>query len=697
VNQQQQQNNEVTRTRSRSAASQQQLPQMKPSSTANQTTSTSSSTTKRRREALSFLSNIPTNKKDSSQQGEAKKKKLQLSVDIPAQSTSSASVSSSTSSSSEHKRITTTTQQQGVNQHSSSSSSSNSSSPENKVDNISRTERISPVKKKLSPPNAPSGSSRTTTKKSTALQFLQNIPLKKTPKKNKQESSQHQLPSSSIPKPSSSFKKNADNIISEHQQTSPRGVMQDDEESTDGSSSSDSDNQEKQRQRPKLSKVQKLDDVFSSKKGSVYHNKVPAFASGKTTRKSLDQSSSFRDQKLQQIAMNESVTSLTGITSVIREDDSSFGETFTETEEKDDPSIRRCHLTMKTSGLPLVSCSYILPGSSTQQQKRKDSQPQYFEPTVSMSNDGFATNQLDIDCNPSVNGNYTSTNAIATSSANTETSPQTVTPIVFIKKDRKYTSYEQWFNQSPGSPDSSDETTSSSSSDEDMYDPLFLDDPKIRSATANRKIMHLPGLISSTVPFIKKKELETNLNEKFREKHPTVQLSLSKIRTLKKKMLRVCFPPTPFVNAFLFNSSSQESVFIECSTIALAVVYLEKLILKDVVTKANRRVVAATCLFLAFKMNYEGGGSNMEKNFIAFWESVEENLSVVRKQVLKNEFQVFAWLDFNLNISINELYPHLKRLLFEHGGMKVSEYMGEHAFHQYVTAKLQEQSEEQIH
>ena len=279
-------------------------------------------------------------------------------------------------------------------------------------------------------------------------------------------------------------------------------------------------------------------------------------------------------------------------------------------------------------------------------------------------------------------------------------------PISFAKNGKTYTSYEGWFmnsnssqshvdpsmlgvsSEGDSSSDTSSSTSSSPSDDESVYDPLFLDDPKIRNAT-NRKIMHLPGLISSTVPFIKKRELEIDLNEQFREKHPNINLTLSKIRSLKKKMLRVCFPPTPFVNALIFNNSNQENAFIECSTIAMAIVYLEKLILKNCVNNQNRRLIAATCLFVAFKLNYEGGGSNLTKNFSDFWDAVEDNFSSVnRKQVLKFEFQLFAMLDFEINVPLSDLYPHMKRLLNQVNGLKAVDYMGEDLFHRYIGSKL---------
>lgn len=373
-------------------------------------------------------------------------------------------------------------------------------------------------------------------------------------------------------------------------------------------------------------------------------------------------------------------------------------------EDNDEGYIRRCHLITKGGGLPIVSCSYVSYNSENGKRRNGVNHHQnshmVTEPTY-VSNDGSQDSENN-DCiysgNPQQSGGAASSHVSALRNNDqslTSSSPNI--PTVFVKNDKVYTSYEQWFDQDKycatygtadtASDDEHSSTSSSSDSCETNYDPLFLDDPTIRSATS-RKVMHLPGLISSTVPFIRKRELESDLNEQFREKHPNVKLSLSKIRSLKKKMLRVCFPPTPFVSALMFNNTNLENTFVECSTIAMAVVFLEKLILKNVAVKQNRRVIAAACLFLAFKFNYEGGGSNMEKNFSQFWDAVEENLSVSRKQVMKLEFQVFAWLDFDLNVPLNQLYPHLKRLLNMANGLNAIEYMGEELFNQYIASRM---------
>lgn len=73
------------------------------------------------------------------------------------------------------------------------------------------------------------------------------------------------------------------------------------------------------------------------------------------------------------------------------------------------------------------------------------------------------------------------------------------------------------------------------------YDPYYLDDPQIRTGI-HRTVMSLESMLFSVIPFVKPKELKEELNEQFRIKHEWLagtQLTLSKIRNLKREMLEV--------------------------------------------------------------------------------------------------------------------------------------------------------------
>ena len=67
---------------------------------------------------------------------------------------------------------------------------------------------------------------------------------------------------------------------------------------------------------------------------------------------------------------------------------------------------------------------------------------------------------------------------------------------------------------------------------------------------------------------------------------PSLQVTLSKLRSLKTQMVDIV-----------------RLLDLELSTAAIAHVYLEKLILLNLVRKHSRKVTAAVCLLLAVKFN----------------------------------------------------------------------------------------------
>ncbi|XP_073257716.1 CDK5 and ABL1 enzyme substrate 1-like [Porites lutea] len=174
------------------------------------------------------------------------------------------------------------------------------------------------------------------------------------------------------------------------------------------------------------------------------------------------------------------------------------------------------------------------------------------------------------------------------------------------------------------------------------YDPHLLDDPELTSGR-HRKVLNLASYLVSVVAYARPSELKKDLNEQFKEKFPNLNITLTKLRSLKKDILKIAM--------------TQECQ-LDLTTVAYAYVYFEKLILKEKISKANRKLLAGSCLLLAAKFN-----DDMKRDKVReVIEAIEDRLRISVKELLKFEFQAVVALEFDLHVPQWEVMPHAKRL-----------------------------------
>ncbi|KAI9010853.1 hypothetical protein CLU79DRAFT_772981 [Phycomyces nitens] len=200
-----------------------------------------------------------------------------------------------------------------------------------------------------------------------------------------------------------------------------------------------------------------------------------------------------------------------------------------------------------------------------------------------------------------------------------------------------------------------DDETVESNIGPDDYDPFYLDNDLYGSF----------GVISSssTMPSsLRPAELKRETNEQFRLAHPEInpEITLSKIRSIKSHLLII-----------------GRSLDLEVSSISHAFVYFEKLVLKNVATKKNRKLLAACCLFLATKANEPKGSW-----FLPLLEAMDDELNVDAEEIKKHEFAVFADLEFNLFVPRREFMPHFERIFKILEYKSIKEYLGDEAFYE---------------
>ncbi|VDO89552.1 unnamed protein product [Heligmosomoides polygyrus] len=176
------------------------------------------------------------------------------------------------------------------------------------------------------------------------------------------------------------------------------------------------------------------------------------------------------------------------------------------------------------------------------------------------------------------------------------------------------------------------------SSGRNDYDPSMLEE----IASASRTIIRCNGFIGVTKLFAPAQVAKANLNETFAEKFPHIHLTYSKLRSIKRDIWQLA-----------------KECDVDEYTVAHSFVYFERVVVKGLISKHNRKLVAGVAFLVAVKLN-----DYKKPVIVKVLERAEEILRISRREMLSFELPLCSALQFDLFPPPHHVEPHLRKILF---------------------------------
>ncbi|EAN80103.1 cyclin dependent kinase-binding protein, putative [Trypanosoma equiperdum] len=190
-------------------------------------------------------------------------------------------------------------------------------------------------------------------------------------------------------------------------------------------------------------------------------------------------------------------------------------------------------------------------------------------------------------------------------------------------------------------------------SDNVFSDAFFLDKGNITGGERRKKLIVLHSYRASVISFVDKKVLKKDINNHFYVQHPELE-----VREIKLTHMRA-------IRTDLLNLALEENSPVELATVAYANWYFERLIMRGMVGKRNRRLALAVCLLLAIKFVETGDVHRKIQYLKARIRHDDAFKGVTWQKTQEWEFCAYVGLEFTLLPSPGNrvVETHLERLL----------------------------------